>query len=130
MFQLSSKRQVLWPVTIYEPADDGSGTVVDRKIRVRFVLLDRDEMAEAIVEAEAVGADAASILSPASMATNDKWLTDRIVDWVDVVDVVGEETVQIPFSADRLAALMRIPYVKKALDMALWEVSRGAPAKN
>lgn len=127
MFKLAKQREVLWPVTINVPAEDGSGAVTPVQIKVRYKLLSRTEIREAIDVAKQQ-AEKGGEMTEEQVRADDEWLAARITGWEDVVD--AETGAPVEFSAEALAALMAVPYVTPGLAKGLWDASRGAPAKN
>lgn len=128
MFKYAKIREVLWPVTLSIPRDDGSGEVDNVSIKVRFKLLDRSEMAELMTRAGEYSESITAAQIADDMALSDRDLCSRITGWEGVVDADSGEP--IPYSPENAAALININYVRAAIDAGLWEASRGAPAKN
>lgn len=122
MFRFAKNREVMWPVTINVPADGGG--VIEVKISVRYKLLTRAEMREAVGAAQKAGGNATA----EDMRKDDAWLAERITGWEDVVDDSTGDP--LAFTPDNLAALLNEPYVAAAIGAGLWEASRGAAAKN
>ena len=118
MFKFAKKREVLWPVTIMVPVDDGK--TAEQQFTVRFRLMTKSEMTDAL--AETVDEDMSKVF-----AAQDARLVDHVVGWSGLVDETGDE---LPFTSSALNALLDVPYVRSAIEGALWEASRGAPAKN
>lgn len=127
MFKLAKQREVLWPVTIDVPAEDGSGAVKPVQIKIRYKLLSRTEMREAIEVAKQQAAAGGEMTEEQARADGE-WLAARITGWEDVVD--AETGGPAEFSAEALAALLDVPYVAQPVASGLWDASRGAPAKN
>lgn len=128
MFKFAKIREVLWPVTLSIPRDDGSGEVDNVSIKVRYKLLDRSEMADLMRQAVKSGENITALEIADDMALSDRDLCSRITGWEGVVDADSGEPIQ--YSPENAAALININYVRAAIDASLWEASRGAPAKN
>lgn len=122
MFRFAKSREVLWPVTINVPVDGGG--VSEAKIRVRYKLLSRTEMREAVNIARKADGNA----TEEQVKQDEAWLADRITGWEDVVDDATGDA--LAFTPDNLAALLEESYVAAAISAGLWEASRGAAAKN
>lgn len=118
MFKFAKNRRVLWPVTIKEPAADGSGTVDEKKALLLFELFTDDEIS-AITKQLKDGEHKPIILG---------YLRDKIKGWEDIEDEESGEAVA--FNPGNLSALLAVPYIRAAFDIGLWEASTGAPAKN
>ena len=112
MFRRASKRQVLWPVIVSLPAEDGSGTIVEHPCKLLFQLINEKQWL-------------------AMETMTDKECEDEMVrhikDWEDIADEDGEP---LPFTEDNLRALLRDNFFARAAAIGLWQASQGAPAKN
>lgn len=126
MFKFAKKREVLWPVKIGVPRGDGSGEIDQVEVRVHYKLLDMSEMAEAMRDTAVL--DLGGLLAAEAMQASDARLRTKILGWDGIVD--AETGVPVPFSEDTLAALLQVPYVRKAFANGLWGASQGAAAKN
>lgn len=102
-FRLNGERVVWWPVTINVPIDDGK--VDPQKARLRLKLVDTDQFG---------GGKSALI-------------RDHVLDWDGFEDESGSA---LPFNTENLERVLNKPYASEAIGLALFEASRGAPAKN
>lgn len=133
MFRFAKRREVLWPVTIDVPSDDGSGRVDEVCVRIRYRLLTQSELADRVREGlEAAGQIGnlealLATLSPGALEKRLEDLREHITGWEDIGDEDGQ---QMPFSAEALDALLDVPYFRAAAEQGLLDASRGAPAKN
>lgn len=133
MFKFAKKRQVLWPVTIQVPRDDGSGEADDIDIKVRFELLSKSVLDKLTLEdMTAVNSDDMNALLAA--VTDDKiaerraLVEEHVKDWEGIVD--ADSGAPVPYSADNLAALLEVPTVYAAFHRGLRDASMGAFVKN
>lgn len=124
------KTRALWQdVTLADPECEAT-------IRIRYQLLDADEMSAALLKglshAPAEG-DPGRIealraaLSPEARAEADAFLAGRIVDWADLAD---EEGNPLECTRENVLAVLKIPYLRRAIDAGLWSASQGGPRKN
>lgn len=135
MFKFAKKREVLWPVTISVPQEDGSGAA-QVEIKVRYKLLTQTELEQsARDECEMLNSiksdDLEALMDSVSAekaAARRADLLVRITGWEGVQDADSGEP--LPFNADNCAALLEVPYVFGALQSGLKSASRGAAVKN
>ena len=120
MFRFARQREVLWPVTVNVPADGGPEKI---EIQVRYRLLTRSELAGLSDRIKA----AAEAGEGEVLSTLDALLAERITGWSGIA---GEDGEALPYTADNLAALLDVPYLREAIETGLYSASRGALAKN
>lgn len=96
-----------WPVTV--PVPQHGGRVAKHRFTAHFAYLPADE------------------IGPASEAGDEAFVARVLVGWDGVQDEHGEP---LPFSAEARAALIQIPYVRRALVMAWHEFIAGRAAGN
>lgn len=106
MFKLAEKKTITWPVTVSIPQD--GGRTAKATFPVEFALLEQPE-------AEKVIAESGDLLDA------------QVVGWPGgaVQDADGAD---MPFSEDNKAKLLRVPYVRVGLFMALGEINNGRAA--
>lgn len=137
-FRFARQREVLWPVTIRAPLDDGSGKLGEFKCRVRYKLLTKSEVQARSRLTIALGAAMRSdpsklieIYDADTAAKADQELLEHITGWDGIVDAdSAEEGALLPFSAENLRALLECVYVRVAFELGLMQASQGAEAKN
>lgn len=118
MFKFAKNRRVLWPALINEPADDGTGLINEIEVKVMVELLTETEINN--ITNELKNGDAKTIVI--------KYLREKVKGWQGIEDI--ERGGELEYNAPNLAALVEVPYIRKAFDVALWQASTGAPAKN
>lgn len=109
MLRVTQSRQVWWPVTVNVPVDGGQTEPFE--IRVLFELMDTHQV-EAHRQA---GTPDVEVLA--------SWAKG----WEGVADEQGN---LLPFSPENLAAVARVPYIGRAMVVALLQASAGAKVKN
>ena len=109
MFKLAEKNEVLWPVTIHVPDDNGPRDVT---VKVRYKLLKK-------TEARRIAGLAADEIDDA--------LLDHITGWEGFCDLDGNP---LEFSKENLRAAMEYQFIEYALAKGWREASAGAPVKN
>lgn len=109
MFRYAKNREVLWPVIIKQPSDDGAGRVDEIQVNILFRLLGRQEYIDKQQEAL------------------DELLLEHVTGWELIADGAGDD---LPYNQENLRALIDIPYVRTALFEGLMNASTGAPVKN
>ncbi|MGE0289688.1 MAG: hypothetical protein AB7I42_25640 [Bradyrhizobium sp.] len=137
MFKFARKREVLWPVTVLVPLDDGSGQVAEMEIRIRYRLLTSTELndraREELEVALSAGVEGGAVdgmlaqLSPDRINKAMEDLKGRITGWEGLADEAGEP---LAFTPENLDGVLEIPYLRTAIHRGLVEASQGAPAKN
>lgn len=131
MFRFAAKNVVFWPVELSTRGAEGEP--VTAKAYIGYRILERKELrardraglmalgdtskpfAERIADADRIEADNAALLR------------ERIVGWREIVD---NDDVSVPFSAENVAALLADDLLFKSLLRGLFEASRGAREKN
>ncbi|MGE0256913.1 MAG: hypothetical protein AB7N54_19990 [Alphaproteobacteria bacterium] len=109
MFRFEPKPEVLWPVTIGVPADKGLTT--PHTVHVRYRVLPQEEIDEALRQPD----DAAMLAAV-------------VTGWGD--DVLDENGVPVPFTAEALKSACRWSYVRVALVDGFFRAQAGARTKN
>ena len=137
MFKFAVNRQVLWPVVVHIPRDDGSGEGLEAQVKIRYRLLTQAELTararEDLESARVVGGDQTVVegllaqISPERIEQRLQELKDRITGWEDFADEQGEP---LPFTPENLAAVLDVPYLRGPIERGLVEASQGARAKN
>lgn len=137
MFKFAISRQVLWPVVVRIPRDDGTGEAIEAQIKIRYRLLTQTELTararDDLETARAVGSDQAGVdglleqISPERVDRRLQEMKGRITGWEDFADEQGEP---LPFTAENLAAVLDVPYLRAPIERGLIEASQGARAKN
>lgn len=108
MFKFAAKRQVRWPVKIKVPQDGGG--VDEATVTLQFELLTRSEYRG---------------LEGSSPEEIEAVLRGKIKGWQDVCDADGNP---IDFTPENLDAFLDVPYVERAVSVALMGASAGAAA--
>ena len=117
MFKLAKERIVTWPVTIRIPSADGSGKTEDHEAKVKYLLLTKDDMKQV----------AANALDEKKMF---EVYRRHIVGW-EPFATDADTGAPIEYSEANLRALIKIPYIDRALVDGLMQASNGrAAAKN
>lgn len=146
MFRLADIGVVYWPVTLRSADENGNPT--ETTLHVAYRVLTRAELrarerevAERVARRHAetdvreAPDDAAAIERMLALfesvvereAGDVQFLRDRITDWRGVVDQDGQP---VPFSPERLDALLGYDFLFKPLLLGLHEASRAGPLKN
>ena len=125
---LSETREADWTITATDPEH---GKV---KIKIRYLLLDRDQIAERILGG--LGDDSESdvgrfealrrTLSREEMERRDIERAGRIVDW-DLGNEAGEK---LPCTMPNKLAVLKIPFLFEPIDKGIFDASRGGQRKN
>lgn len=103
MLRIADDLAVWWPVKIPFPRDEGKPETLEIKVRFRV-------------------AKVSDVKGPLR-----DLLTTHVLDWAGIGDAEGKP---LPFSAEALANVLDYPFMSNAIENALAECSRGAPAKN
>lgn len=102
MFKMVEHRKVWWPVTWDCPVDGGK--TQKAQIKMRFILMNTDNAAQLIRQAEALDEEDASALHPSDRKA--QLLAQMIDDWEGVGNEEGEK---VDFDVDALARFFRLP---------------------
>lgn len=135
MYKLTTKRIILWPVPLRMLREDGSGTVDETQVRIRYLLLTQEELDEYSREAiEAIAKygnveHALEAMTPGEIEKRKKWLKHHILGWADG-EIANENGEPLEGTQENIDALLSVPYLRQDLVNGLIEASRGAPAKN
>lgn len=131
MFRFADLNRVIWPVTI------GEGT-----FRVDFAIFNRKQLRErqrraleqmaGKINAEGAPKSADDVVAMLDAATaredgDEAELLARVKGWFDVEDGSSQP---VPFSVERLQAMLDTDYGFQALMRGLMQASREGPAKN
>ena len=106
-FELTKKREVLWPITVNVPVDGGTEP---HTIKINFRLLTKPEGAR---------------LARLSFEDQEEKTLDYITNWEGVLDM---EDKPVPFTRENLSALLEHEYIARAIAIGWREASAGLPA--
>lgn len=112
MFKFARNREVLWPVTVRVPREDGSGAVEQMEAKVLYQLLSKTELRD---------------MTQAKIDTSEL-LQKKVRGWEGIID--ADTAAPLPFTDENLAALLEIPFVHQAVLVGLTQASVGAERKN
>lgn len=122
-YQIVTKPRAWWPIRFNGVTEDGE--VIVNEIQGRFTILDEDEFKQLEDDMMPVmtgeqGADEAlsALLVPFVMR--------MLGDWKDVLDEDGSS---LPFTAENLGRLLRVPNFASGVATAFREVRRGEPER-
>lgn len=105
MFKLEREREFWWPVRVQVPVDNKHET---QEFRVRIRQVGRPQFR----------ALARTLIGEPDEGRLAESLASVIVDWDQLQ---GEDGKPVPFSVERLKALLEIPYVPRAIETAVLE---------
>lgn len=136
-FLFANLNRVWWPVELAQTLEDG--TVAVTTIQVLFERMTQKQLKDLVTatmddlqrrRAELQDSDAPSAGLTAAYeaeAAATERLVERVIDWRGIVDEAGDE---VPFSRERLLALLEFRPERQAFAKAWRECSEKAPAKN
>ena len=110
-FVLAKKTDpVKWPVEVKIPRDGGG--FHKQEFTARFLLLDQDE------------------IDAKSEAGDEAFIKHVLVGWDGIKDAPGSEGQPVEFSEDALEAMVKTPYIRKAIFAAYFACISGIGRKN
>ena len=124
-FKIVKSPKAWWPVTFSGVSEDGA--IVQNSFEMRFRILDEDEQAAIEAEFRDLGEqEGADALIPSKVSAD---LVMRIAeDWRGVcVDDGTEAGASLPFSAENVPTLMKVPNVFRAIGDAYRACRAGVP---
>lgn len=119
-FALVENPIVWWPVTVRVPDQDRPGKVVEQKLKMQFVIRDRDELLERQDYYATLSSDRERI------ETEAQDMLEIVRGWDDVVDGNGNP---VAFSPEMLRAAWKWTWFRLGVHAAMAEIVLGKEAQ-
>ncbi len=126
-YKIVSQPRAWWPIRFNGVSEDGK--TIENVIEGRFIILDEDEFKQFEDDMRPVlfGDDGASQKLSELLAP---FILRILEDWKDVLEDDGTEAGKsLPFSADNLKRMLRVPNFATAVATACREVRTGEPER-
>ena len=114
MLKITETEEIWWPVTVYQPREDGSGRAEKFSVKIKYRLLTRSEAGALVPE-------------DSDLTDQERWaaISDRVCD-----HVLDWEGIDLPCEPHNVRMAMDKPYFSDAIIKGLQQASAGGRAKN